>query len=383
MSDNEETGSSEAPLVRTNVTINVTDIFGLGRAAKSDAAKGVVRALEGLLKSVSRPTEIYLTGKAENAVAADAIISSANAKAEAAAVRQASRELMERASQRFVAVEATKQVNLENTIEKAIGIIDQEAPSARQRPIEEGWLLSWLEGAQSASADHLREMWARILAAQAQEDKSAVSKASIALVALLDENLAREFERFVAFLWHYGCVPSDVAVLPFFNPTKLNLLREIGLIDHGMPSELDFRDFKVAFQTGPLALRIPCSVINLTNRGYEIAEAIVGKPVDLARLQVKPPNADEDVAYFRRALEGMIESAKHAPLIITTTPTKNKAVEQTLIVQSVKTEVGTTSPRRQFDWRHFNSPSSRSANEFLARIDEWFIVDGTPSDLNS
>jgi hypothetical protein len=368
MSDDEE--ADPRPLATASVTVNVTDLLGLGRAAKSEAAKALVQTIQGLFKSVYRSADVYLSGIAKNAVASDAITSGARAKTEAALIEQAGRELLDRASRRFVAIEVAKQVNLEHTVEKAVEALDKESPAATQRPIDEGWLLAWLDGAQSASSDQIREMWARILAAEAQAEKRGVSRASVSLLSLLDEKLAKSFEHFVLMLNAYGGLPLEAEATAGFDQQSLNLLAEIGLITRATASELYLEDFSLSFESSPI--KLPFSHMGLTHRGFEIAEAVFGNPVDPGRLRVKRPTQTEFVNYLAEMVSALVRNAS-TPLVLDFGRPRPHFHPTLLVVRKL---APATEARRRRDlfFEGFDRPFSAVTKEFVARIDEWFEV---------
>lgn len=63
MTADKSSDEDNAPsLVHANALVNITDIFGLGTAAKSDASKEIVRVLSRLPDAFARPLGIYLEG---------------------------------------------------------------------------------------------------------------------------------------------------------------------------------------------------------------------------------------------------------------------------------------------------------------------------------
>jgi hypothetical protein len=93
MSESDESrpgNPGDTALIRSNVTININDVLGFGRAAKSDAAKEVVRAIGGIIGALARPLEIYLAGRAKNSVKADALTSKTQAEVDTAIIGRSS-----------------------------------------------------------------------------------------------------------------------------------------------------------------------------------------------------------------------------------------------------------------------------------------------------
>lgn len=366
------------PLVKSKVIVNVTDVFGLGLAAKSKAGKEVVRALGEIIRSVTRPLETYLQGHAKASVKRKAITSKAQAESEAAAVRETSRTLIERAGKRLVAVETAKQVNLESTIEKAIESLDAEATAVEHRPIEQGWLLTWLEGAQGASSDEVRELWARILAAQARADTGQVSKASLALLPLLDQPLALSFERFAVTAAVYGCFPMHEGItIEGIPKDHIRILREVGFVDERSESEFAFREFSLALGS-KIGLPLLHTHIGLSHRGWEIAVAVFGNPLDTQRLIHKLPSESEQVEQFRKIIVSALNYHKR-PIRLNFGKPIDRKYPVSLVIKGTRSESRTEQQPHRLPEDQIGQFSDVT-RALIAQLDAWFdIEEANPS----
>lgn len=152
----------------------------------------------------------------------------------------------------------------------------------------------------------MRELWAKILTSQARSDQSEVSTASMALLALLDHDLAATFEKYVQMLLAYGCFPWHAEVL--FNGLdlgRLKVLEEIGFIEKSSLTAFKFREFTLMFSGGNPNLKMLHGQLVLTQRGHELAVAVFGKSPHENSFKNKFPPEAEQV----KQLEHMVTAA--------------------------------------------------------------------------
>jgi hypothetical protein len=158
LSDSQDSGTS-----LVNVPVNISDIYGIGKAAQTPAAKSILDSFARLVTSVSNPLRIYLSGHAEISVEKRRIVALAEANARAALISGASdSELYERTSQRVIAEETRKQVFLEKATIEAARIASKSAVE-RPNEVPDDWMEKWAEGAQTASSEQVRGLYSRIL----------------------------------------------------------------------------------------------------------------------------------------------------------------------------------------------------------------------------
>jgi Protein of unknown function (DUF2806) len=277
--------------------INVTDLLGLGKAAKSPAGEQVARAFRNLLAVLTEPSRTLLVGLAETKVETHRITATASAKAEALEIEV---DAFERMKQRVVATELRRQDNIETITAEAIEHLNQHHANDESRPIDDDWMASWLEGAKEASASEVRSMWARLLEAQALSARNTLSGPSLALLRNLDGNLARAFSDFICYLYAYGCYPLHEAMPKPIAPKDLAILKEVGFVEiDTLPTELDFRDFKLRGRSGTVGFRFTHA--RLTHRAYELAAVIYP---DDAVFRDRLPDATTKTSALISYLEG-------------------------------------------------------------------------------
>jgi hypothetical protein len=204
----------EAPRnVAIALKVNVTDVLGLGKAAKSRAGEQIAKAFRNLLGVLTEPSRTLLVGFAETKVETHRITAAASAKAEALEIEV---DAFERMKQRVVVTELRRQRNIETITAEAVEDLNQHHANDESRPIDDDWMASWLEGAKEASASEVRSMWAKLLEAQALSARNIVSGPSLALLRNLDGNLARAFSDFICYLYAYGCYKHAADAARFF-----------------------------------------------------------------------------------------------------------------------------------------------------------------------
>ena len=251
--------------------VNVTDLLGLGKAAKSRAADEIAKAIRNAFAVLTDPSRTLLLGFAETKVETNRITSTARAEVEALEIKL---DAFERMKQRVVATELRRQHNIEAITTEAIEHLNRDHANDESRPIDDEWMARWLEGAKEASADEVRSMWARLLEAQALSTKNTVSGPSLVLLRNLDGNLARAFCNFICHLRAYGCYPLYQAMPTPVAPKDVAILEEVGFVKtDSLPSELDFHDFKLRRKSGG-SIGFRFAHATLTHRASELATAI-------------------------------------------------------------------------------------------------------------
>lgn len=143
---------------------------------------------------------------------AEATIIEAKAKAEAAISEAKSQveitDLHRRAAHRWIEEEAQKQKNMENTTQKAFHQLNEDAdPHA----IDNDWIANFFDKTRLVSDDEMQELWARILAGEANTPNT-FSKRTINIVSDLDKNDAELFRTLYRFGWKKG---EDIVPIVF------------------------------------------------------------------------------------------------------------------------------------------------------------------------
>jgi uncharacterized protein DUF2806 len=203
MADDQATESSDE-----ESRVLVSDLFGLGSAAHSAAAKEVAKAFGKVCSALVDPPRTLLIGLAKTKVDTNRMVSIAKAEAEARQIAIASDELVERMKERVIAAEVRRQINLETIASEAARLLDAKHAGANSRHIEDDWMQQWAAGAQDATAEEVRQFWSRILASQAIAERNTITKPSLALLQNIDGELSRALTDYIALLLTYGCYPA-------------------------------------------------------------------------------------------------------------------------------------------------------------------------------
>ena len=227
-------------------------------------------------------------------------------------------ELRERAATRFANEEMTKQVNMEDIIEKALpGLDDNANPEA----MENDWIMNFFDKCRMVSDDDMQRIWAGILAGEANNPGS-FSRRTVNLVADLDKRDADLFKSLCGFAWMIGELTplvfdfqSDIYNNNGILFTTLGQLEELGLVHLGgyegferthMP-----RKATVFYYGKPLELEFPSNdgnklsvgTVVLTRSGQELASICGSTPVE----------GFFEYIYDRWAGEGLLPRREPAP----------------------------------------------------------------------
>jgi hypothetical protein len=106
-------------------------------------------------------------------------------------------ELQQRAFDRLIQEEEMKQQNMENITKIAIGELKEEA---HPEGIEKDWLINFFDKGRLISDGQMQDLWARILAGQANAPGK-YSKRTVNLLASLDKEDADFFTSLCSFTW--------------------------------------------------------------------------------------------------------------------------------------------------------------------------------------
>jgi hypothetical protein len=220
----------------------------------------------------------------------------------------------------------------------------------------------------------VRELWARILAAQAQKDTSTVSKASIALLSLLDDGLAKQFEKFVAWAITIGCFPGGGISEASLDEKAIDLLKEIGLIDSNLRQELEFFGNIRIKIINRLNIRVPFNVIVLTSRGLEIAQAVFGTPQSMEKMLGNRPSASQQALFFKAAISDLFSKGRKSSIALTIGEPKPGEGPLTLRISGVRPEGVDPAGTKSISLEKLEGPLSPALKEVVTNIDKWFLV---------
>jgi hypothetical protein len=290
-------------------------VLGLGKAANSPAGQAIARAFGRLLGTFRDPERALALGLAKNQAKADRIVTMARAQAEAREIAAASDARLERMKARVVANELRRQSNLEEAITLAIEHVEAADQVGEAREIHDDFFAKWTEGAQEVSANHIRELWARVLESQSIASRPSISRASLNLLEQVDGETAEAFTEFCRWMLVYGCYPLYSKMDPeVLTRRNINLLSEIGFtrIDErtgfGFNECLLQYDARVTFRHTQLVF---------TERGLEIAKAVFPEgEVWGGPLSGREPELDEVLVNYKRLIDRMIGVHESVPIAL-------------------------------------------------------------------
>ena len=156
------------------------------------------------LGELSRPATV-LVEKISDAVGAIAkpgqIVRIAKAEAQAARVHAETdieiAELRQRAAYRSANEETIRQANMESTVAKAIPQLSEDSSPEK---MEDDWVMNFFDKCRSTSDEDIQNLWARILAGEANNPGS-FSRKTVNLMADLDKRDAEMFRELCGFAW--------------------------------------------------------------------------------------------------------------------------------------------------------------------------------------
>ena len=107
-------------------------------------------------------------------------------------------ELHKQAFWRFLEEEASKQLNMESILTKAIPGVDQD--NARPEDVEKDWFANFFDKCRIVSDEEIQDWWARILAGEANHPGT-FSRRTVNLDGRLGQSDAELFESLCSFIW--------------------------------------------------------------------------------------------------------------------------------------------------------------------------------------
>lgn len=262
----------------------------------TEPVKVFVERVSDLIGGTLRPYQIRRIAEAE----ADAKMTTAVGDLNVEALRR-------RALQRWVTEEETKQANMEAIRAAAIPQIEA---GARPDKIEQDWLVNFFDKCRLTSDADMRELWAKILAGEANAP-GRFSKRAISMLGTMDRTDAEQFQTVCRFAWSFEEEAGIRLHLVLFEQHRLpNLkeaasawaaapsLEEMGLVrvfDHdsfsvAAPDEITVRvspgkrcgyfnqSFEFQFPRDE-SIELPVGYVSLTRIGAELAEVCSAAPI--------------------------------------------------------------------------------------------------------
>lgn len=227
-------------------------------------------------------------------------------------------ELKERAAYRFANEEMTKQLNMEDVIDKALPGLDD---NANPESMENDWIMNFFDKCRMVSDDDMQQIWAGILAGEAN-NPGTFSRRTVNLVADLDKSDAELFRNLCGFAWVIGAIQllvfdvrADIYNRNGITFDSLGQLEALGLIHFsgvGGFKRINLRKQAAVFYYGrAVVLEFPSDSDNelstgvslLTQSGKELAPICGSTPVE----------GFFGYVYDRWAGEGLVPPRKPSP----------------------------------------------------------------------
>jgi hypothetical protein len=301
------TKSNDSALIATKVAaranVRVSDLFGFGKAANTDAGRKVGetvgRALAGFVSAGTKAA----FGRRLTTIEAERITEIARAKGEAKIIEaEYDLQLLARAGLRIRSEETRRQQVIEEATIEAIALTDQSGAPVGE--LDEEFVARWIAGVQDARSEQVRELWARLLASQARQDHGHVSGPTLNLLKNLDGRLASVFAEFLRGRQIFGCYPVyKGAHFTYIAFEDLQLLEELGFITRVTYKFYRLRELKVVW--GALH-----NAYELTVRARQISSAIFANNADdlMAR---RHPSQQEVIDEYVNFIVRLVEHVNH------------------------------------------------------------------------
>ena len=300
-------------------------------------------------------------------------------------------ELRQRAAIRFANEEMTKQLNIENIIEKALpGLEDNANPEA----MDNDWIMNFFDKCRMVSDDDMQQIWAGILAGEAN-NPGVFSRRTVNLVADLDKRDAELFRNLCGFAWVIGSIAPLLvfdAHAEIYNRRGITFealaqLESLGLIRFDHVSGFKLMGFrkkaKISYYGAPLELEFPNDGDNelptgtaiLTQAGQELAPICGSAPVE----------GFFDYVYDRWASESLVPerqsaAAKEAPSADDTEAKVEGLLEYRELASQMRRQVVPLTERYPDQWAAMIPGGelfiAGTMEELLAVLDEKGLRDG-------
>lgn len=167
---------------KLGATVTDIDIFGIGKLA--EPAKLLIEKVSIVFEGVFRPFQIVRVAKAE-----------AKAKVISTRSRIKEKSLERRAEQRWRAEQCLHQQNMESITKQAIPLLDKKA---NPKQIENDWISNFFDKCRIISNSDMQQLWARILASEANRAGS-FSRKTINMLADIEKSDAEAFNSLCRF----------------------------------------------------------------------------------------------------------------------------------------------------------------------------------------
>lgn len=227
------------------------------------------------------------------------IVRVAKAEAEAELIRAETEieitERTRRALGRFISEEEKKQANMEDITQKSLPHLNEDSSP---QDMEDDWITNFFEKCRIVSNDEMQQLWARILAGEANTPGT-FSRRTVNLLSDLDKRDAVLFTHLCGFCWMINeftplvyDVKEEIYNHLSINFRSLSHLQALGLVRFdnvaGFTRTKLPKDVKVSYYDRQVDLELPLSKENkldigkvlLTQAGQELAPFSGSAPVD-------------------------------------------------------------------------------------------------------
>jgi len=204
--------------------------------------------------------------------------------------------LRNRAIQRLIVEEASRQENIEQIAAQAIPMLDEKADPTS---MDDDWISNFFEKARRVSSDDMQTIWSRILAGEANAPGS-FSRRTVNYLDDLDRRDAHLFQALCGFGWHIGTFrplvfdeEAEIYNTRGITFASLKHLAGIGLLDfnsisafsqRGVPELLvvsyQGRELALVFEGGAKKRSLNIGKVLLTQVGQELSSVCSPEVVD-------------------------------------------------------------------------------------------------------
>jgi Protein of unknown function (DUF2806) len=257
-------------------------LIDLNLGALAEPANTLIVKLSEAAGGLFLPYQIVRTAKAK----AEAAITKANAEI-------AVSDLQKRAHNRALAEQVRHQENIESIASRAIHHLTENTDADK---MENDWVVNFLDKARNISNDEMQELWAKILAGEANMPGT-FSKRTVNFIADVDKDDADRFASLCRFGWiingNFNLLIFDYTEKIYtengINFEALQHLEDIGLIkfiqmnafaEVDLPANISVHYHGTSLPLNPLKDELPTGQVLITNVGKELARICDSNPVD-------------------------------------------------------------------------------------------------------
>lgn len=178
----------------TNISVNIQDIFGIGKA--SESLKPVGSAIVNGLSRAWEPLENYSRKRAEGFANRHEAVADAKLMSNLDEIPAIDEQTITKIKNRFLTTEARRHSNISETVHLALEQSENENPDSLYG-LDEDFTFEWLDAVQDVSDQEVQRFWASILAKAPERASGRISKAAVNLLKNFDPQVARSFQNFL------------------------------------------------------------------------------------------------------------------------------------------------------------------------------------------